>query len=421
MDKKILTILLIIVLISPFFSGCTSNEEIVIDHPERIQIDKEFNIKINQLSKNKEYTLNITTKDDYGNIWSNQKEFTPRNSSYKLSKDQTMTMIQMMEPIHNDTKRPCYIPAEFGGKWNLTLTLKHNNKTLKTTNVTWTYGDPNVKHKTVKNEEIVGEIFIPPGNKTHPGVIVLHGGEGRPHDSLAYMLASNGFVAFAIQYFGFWKGEPVDQIPVSIDNIPIEYVKESGEYLLNHERVEGDQVGIIGGSKGGELALLSSTYFDIFGATISISGSGIIFGNEGDVAWTYRGEPIPYIPFVNSTYQSLQVASEGTIKNATIPIENISGPILAISGEDDGFLNSAKLTGIAMNRLQNHNFNYDHEFIVYENAGHVIGFPYIPTANRNVSIASGHQRYVGGTQKGIAKAEADHWPKILQTLNKTNN
>ncbi|MFO7990665.1 MAG: acyl-CoA thioester hydrolase/BAAT C-terminal domain-containing protein [Thermoplasmata archaeon] len=411
-------------MVFPLFSGCLEeggqdsqedSEEITISHPDEVQMDKKFNITVNGLTEGTNYSINMTSKDQEGISWSNKKEFVPDDSSFELTANQTMSMIQMMEPVDRMLTDPYARPRkEYGVSWNLTVSVEEGNKTLKTTNITRTFGDPAVSHHSVETENIVGEMFTPPGDEPAPGVLVLHGSEGEPLVNMAHMLASNGFAALAVQYYGTVDDQTVDQIPATLDDIPIEYINKSGNWLLDQERVEGEQVGIIGVSKGGELALVSSSHFDTFGPTVSISGSGVVWGKSGNINWRYQGEPVPYIPFSNTYTESLREASEEEIQNGTVAVENINGPILAVSGGDDGMLPSVKFTNMAMDRLGEQSFPYEYEFLVYEDAGHAIRVPYLPTKYRGMRPVL--NKVMGGTQEGNMKADSGYWPRTLETL-----
>lgn len=77
-------------------------------------------------------------------------------------------------------------------------------------------------------------------------------------------------------------------------------VKEtlSSPWLGEQEGVAGDRTGIVGASRGGELALLAASLFPEVKAVVGYTPSGIIWegiGDDGAPAWTYRGEAFPYL------------------------------------------------------------------------------------------------------------------------------
>lgn len=107
--------------------------------------------------------------------------------------------------------------------------------------------------------------------------------------------------------------------------------------------------------------------------------------------------------------QSYREASKEDIDRATISVESIDGPVLLVSGGDDRMWDSVTLQGIAADRLARHGCEYDH--LIYEDAGHAITHPYLPTANRTRT----QQFVMGGTQSGYAEADRDHWPAVRET------
>jgi len=392
-----------------------SDANINFEHPEVVRIDERFGMNIQGLPADEHLVLEMISLDYNGREWSYEKEFHSEDGNLELSRDEMMRMIQMKTPVDEGILDLYNPPVEkLGGEWNLTFSVRKDHDVLGTTNLTRTYGDPGVTSHSVEDDDIIGEVFLSPGNLPAPGVLVLHGSEGRKAINQAHMLASNGFVALAIQYFGSVNGRPAEQIPVNLQEIPLEYIEKAGEWLLDHEQTEGSKVGIWGVSKGGELALLAASHFEIFGPTVSMVGSGVIWEGLplGTSSWSYQNEPLPYVPVLHADYSySFDEASEETIENAIIPVEDIDGPIIAVCGEDDQFYNwnSVETIGRALDRLGEKGFEHEYEHLIYEDAGHFISFPYLPTANI-------HRFGGGGTPEGYAEANSDHWHIVLETL-----
>jgi len=85
--------------------------------------------------------------------------------------------------------------------------------------------------------------------------------------------------------------------------------------------------------------------------------------------------------------------------------------VLLLSGADDQMWPSAKMGEMVMQRLDEHDFPFRHEYLIYEGAGHGVGFPYVPTTMGNAGTF-----LEGGTPEGTAAANADSWPKVLDFL-----
>src|SRR5207244_3617932 len=130
---------------------------------------------------------------------------------------------------------------------------------------------------------------------------------------------------------------------------------------------------VVGGSRGGELALLLGATFPAIGAVASYLGSGLLTEGIGDgsflervcprqPAWTHRGLPLPYLPLRVTPALEAQVHAglpvelrlvflagleDAAAEAATIPVERIGGPVLLISAGDDRMWPSTRLSNVA--------------------------------------------------------------------------
>lgn len=282
---------------------------------------------------------------------------------------------------------------------------------------------------TAVGDGLVGTLYTPPGADEAPGVVALHGSGGEELGHQAQHLASNGFVVLDLHYFG--DPEP---IPDMFNEIPVEYVEDAVGKLLAHDRVVGDTVGLYGVSKGGELALLAGSVIESVGPVVSIVGSGLVWGGlddseqqlpTGSAAFTLDGDPVSYVPYgepeppwtnTKATYMNgYESASDEQIAAATIPVEDIDGPVLLVSAGDDGFYDGPFFHGIAEQRRLDHDRQVEH--LVYEAAGHLIDVPFTPTYGR--SIVDGFE--FGGDPTAYARADREHWPAVLDTLGGAGN
>jgi dienelactone hydrolase len=269
-------------------------------------------------------------------------------------------------------------------------------------------------------EGLAGTLHLPDGDGPAPGVLLLHGSGGRELTQRARLLAGHGVVTASIEYFG-----ESHTLRDHLVEVPIEYVRNAIETLAGHDRVAGDRVGLYGVSKGGELALLAGAHSDRVGAVASIVGSGLVWagGSRLSVAdtssWSLDGEPVPYVPIPADEYdrrgsrptfaEGFAAATEEEIEDATIPVDRIDGPVLLVSAGDDGLWNSVRYSEIAAERLAAHDHPHDVQHLVYEEAGHFIRPPYLPTYGLSRSSVT----RIGGTQAGNARAAAEHWPQVV--------
>src|SRR6516162_5304879 len=228
---------------------------------------------------------------------------------------------------------------------------------------------------------------------------------------------------------------------VHLREFPLEYFGKGIRWLQRQEGVQPQPLGVLGQSRGGELALLLGATFPEIGAVVAYVPSGVLWmGIQlGDAArtqavpaWTFDGRPIPFMrrgidaAAVDWTHQPVALSpgycaalqDSEIVEHATIPVERSRGPILMISGQED-HMSSPKLAEIAEQRAKHYNFSFDVEHLSYPDAGHLLTLPYLPTTIRQSRHPIRHVDVdFGGTPAGDAFARADSWPKVLKFLQK---
>lgn len=277
---------------------------------------------------------------------------------------------------------------------------------------------------------VVGECYFPAGDGPHPGVVALHGSGGEPRVRTAKALASLGFAALALRYFG----EP-DPLPNRLAEIPLSYFDRAIEWLRSHDAVSADDVGIFGVSRGTEAALLTATRRDDIGAVVAYAPSAYVMGEpsgpnaEGRSAWLDDGEPLPTLPSVywvgrrtergirGRPYNEacVECATDDQLAAATIPIEECDADVLLVSGGDDCVWQADEMGDVVAERIRDGDAAGSVEHRSYADAGHSIAVPYAPTTGRSV-VGANPALVFGGTPEGIAEADADAWPAVLDAF-----
>jgi dienelactone hydrolase len=260
---------------------------------------------------------------------------------------------------------------------------------------------------------------------------VLGGSEGGLHELDAALLAGHGFAVLAVAYFGA-PGVRDDLVEVPLEDIGT---------AIHHLRRRAGAVGLVGGSRGGELALLAATRYPEVKAVVSVVGSGVVTQCIGPgsrllekldheaASWTWEGHPLPYLPYsvphelrmkvVNGEPVSLAAAfdlSDGIPEEAEIPVERINGGVLLISAGRDLTWPCAELSAVAERRLEEHHHPFPFEHVVYPQAGHLIaGPPHRPTTEVVVP-GPGVLLALGGDPAATAAARADAWRRTVEFL-----
>ncbi|MGH9560164.1 MAG: acyl-CoA thioesterase/BAAT N-terminal domain-containing protein, partial [Terracidiphilus sp.] len=145
-----------------------------------------------------------------------------------------------------------------------------------------------------------GRLFLPPERTDArlPAVIVLSGSGGGFDLDKAAVLSRHGFATLALAYFG------VPPLPAWLHRVPLEYIESALAWLAAQPEIDPQRIGMLGVSRGSELALLAATRFAGIRAVVAYAPSLVAWdsgGREkktGEIipAWTWHGEPIASAP-----------------------------------------------------------------------------------------------------------------------------
>jgi dienelactone hydrolase len=293
---------------------------------------------------------------------------------------------------------------------------------------------PGVRREEIRTDLVVGTLFLPPGDGPFDVIVVVPGSNGGVPEDLPALYASHGYASLGLGYFGV---PGTDTVPRELVEIPLEYFDGVLDWIEEHPDLRTDRLIFDGTSRGGELALLLGSSTERITAVIAWVPSLYMWrAFTGDPTapsrsgWTRGGQPLPFIPA--ATAQDLAdaphrdgepvkaLADLARIPRlperevARIPVENIAGPVLLISGRDDTLWPSATFSDQAMEILTSSGFPYEHTHLSYPNAGHTVGPALGPTTVLGEwSEDHGHVHSFGGTAEGVARARRDLWPRVL--------
>jgi dienelactone hydrolase len=140
--------------------------------------------------------------------------------------------------------------------------------------------------RQVEEEGLVGTLFCPPTPGPHPAMIALGGVGGGLREGGPEALASEGFAALTLAYFG------LEGLPRELVEIPLEYFGRAIEWLKYQPEVNTNRIAVVGNSKGGELALLlGTTYPEDVRAVIGYAPSGVVWQGITFDREVYHGGP----------------------------------------------------------------------------------------------------------------------------------
>uniref|UniRef100_A0A3Q3KDY8 Acyl-coenzyme A thioesterase 4-like n=1 Tax=Monopterus albus TaxID=43700 RepID=A0A3Q3KDY8_MONAL len=121
------------------------------------------------------------------------------------------------------------------------------------------YIAPGVRRIDIRQNGVVGTLFLPPGPGPFPGMLDLWGMGGGLMEYRAALIASRGYASLALAFLGH-KDLPG---PRNTLNVGDSYFKAAFHLLQNHHQVCADRVGIIGISYGSYLALRIATQMGV--------------------------------------------------------------------------------------------------------------------------------------------------------------
>src|SRR5205085_2465362 len=153
------------------------------------------------------------------------------------------------------------------------------------------------------------------------------------------VLADRGATALTIRWFGGEGQQPG----------PWEVPLETFTSALDELEGECARLAVLGTSFGAEAALLVGTVDPRVTAVVACAPTSVVWAGVDGTGrqtshWTWEGEPLPFVPFVEDwapesdppAYRGLYEASlEHAPEDAEIPVERIIGAVVLLAGDDD--------------------------------------------------------------------------------------
>lgn len=291
------------------------------------------------------------------------------------------------------------------------------------------------KPERISEDGFQGELFAQEEAKNQTAIVLLGGGDWAHYWGDQFV--KQGHVALSLPFLGI-AGNP--KLP---ESYPLEYFQKAILWLGKQPSVNEQKVIIMGASRNAELALLlASTYPDLIHGVVAYAPGSVVWSNtvmpyssdEILPSYTLNGSPIPFIPMekiqggdtpiINTlAYWQDGIGKLDSTKQAEIPVGNISGPILLISGKADEVWPSSFMANQIELRAKSRGFSFEIKNIQYEKAGHLISSnpdSQSDTDQRTGEIKLGEKEYdysFGGTQEGDNSAKADAKLKVFAFIN----
>jgi dienelactone hydrolase len=389
--------------------------------PNHVRSDETAAIRASGLQPNERVTIQAELVDGAGHRWGSQGEFAadatgsidlanqaPVRGSY--NEVSALGLIWSMKPEEKGVTRyasPHDLAAQI-----IDFHLIVDGKAVASAQLEQRAIDDDVRQIKVEGQ-LHGILFLPGAKGTYPGVLVVGGSEGGLPAQKAAWLASHGFAAFALAYFRY------DDLPPELEAIPLEYFGRALGWMMNRPEIQADRLAVAGTSRGGELALQLGSMYPQIKAVVAYVPANVRHASYGDntrvpYAWTWQGQPLAFVTVRPEPSAAAKL-------QAAIRVENTHGPVLIISGDDDGVWPSSEMADDLVARLKSAHFTYPVEHLRYPHAGHTAGRPEIvPAWHGEVTHpVSGREMNLGGSARGDAMSSLDAIPKVLEFLRKT--
>lgn len=379
------------------------------------RIDGTLELGIRHLTPGQKITLEAFAQDDLGKVW---RSFGIYRGDDQGTVDTAGTapeegtyggidangLLWSMRPGGSD---PVYFMKSGSAPQAVTFRLSSDGVLLgeRTVDLHFVSDDVRVTEMT---EPFAGKYFCPEasGRGSLPAVLVLGGSAGGLlwSEQMAALLSSHGFAALAVAYFD-WQGR--SGLPTRLAEVPLEGVDRAMRWLQEQPGIDAARAGVMGLSKGSELALLyASLYPQAVRAVVGYSPASHVF--EGIAiapasrrsSWTHEGRPLPYLPYPGGPKswtaaelaqlrklheQALQTSSDEQLEAARIRVEAMRAPALLMTGAHDATWPSAGMAEGVLQTLKKCGYRWEVCHAHFPEAGHLIDIPNLPvTAEQGV-------------------------------------
>eukprot|EP00794_Sanderia_malayensis_P017004 gene17004-18717_t len=396
--------------------------------PKRpVLVNERFSVVVKNLQQFQRVTLRGELRSEKNEVYEASGHFiADSHGAVSLSKDPSfggtytgideMGLFWSLRPAPGQRRGLRYIPKNIDKPMKFKLELFDGHiescpeKTLlASTTVLRTYSAPWVEKKEINVGRLRGSLFLPKGEGRFPGVLDVFGFGGLLEHRAALM-ASHGFATFALAFARY------KDLPEQFTDVDLEYFLEAVEWFSKHEKVYKNGVGYVGVSYGGQVGLHVASLSSLVKAVVAINtptflATSIKYKNKlMGMSTFYKVEDAEICDGV-VVGKHIPDRYPEAVRNCRIKVENISGQVLCVTGEDDQCLNASQMAEEMREAIPN---KVTH--LAYPRTGHLIEPPYMPFCP-----FSFHKLYDcltgwGGNVVQHAAAQEHSWKSMLSFL-----
>lgn len=281
-------------------------------------------------------------------------------------------------------------------------------------------------------------VYALPGDQPRPVIIILAGAEGGDGAGKRFgpILAGLGYAAVSLPYYSPDWGEygpppPHPELPGSFIDIRIDQLAELRETLRAMPGLDVDRLGLFGGSKGSEFALIAASRYPWIDTVVAYTPTDLVWEGWGlemleaagtRSSFSFEGQALPFMPYrgfvegllagpaadLRAIHENGRADHPDREAAARIPVEAYSGALMLVAGDRDALWNSG---GAARNIVSGRSAaGLETEALIYPEAGH------------DIAGGDGEPRVdprSGGSPEADAAARVDAWPRVAAFLERT--
>ena len=224
------------------------------------------------------------------------------------------------------------------------------------------------------------ELFVGEG-ENQPLIVGLGGSEGGNAWASDFWkdqrdeFISQGYSFLAVAYFGE-KG-----VPNNLDRIALDGVHRAIVEASKNPKINDKCIALIGGSKGAELSLLLASHYPDIKTVVAVVPGNAVYPAltiaMNTPSFSLNGKNLPFVPLPSSATFPLikgdlravwveMLKDQKAVDKASIPVENINGPIFFLSATEDEAWPSSEMSVSMVQRLKENDFPHYFDHVAIE-------------------------------------------------------
>ncbi|KAK7477467.1 hypothetical protein BaRGS_00031291 [Batillaria attramentaria] len=424
---------------APCHALSTSQSQAIQINPTVTLFDEKVSIKVKSLPSNAKVTLRMATEQEWrrspalffscshhiasqaGEVDLNTNPslggtytgLDPMGLFWSLCPDPSGP--QNIRMVLKNVEQPClYTLSVYLGHIGLNdlHTSQVTHQPVSVTTITRLKKAADVRRIPIKEGNVRGTLFLPPGDGPHQGVIDMFGSAGGIMEMRAALLASHGFATLSLPYFHY------QDLPRTLEEVQFDYFEEALRWIVSLKCIRSGGVGIVGASTGAVFGMIMAWKFPEVVAIVHINGPTFVWTHD----IYYKGKLLKDCkPFqshlVNFTSEGIGFTEAFPHKKEdVIPVWEGSSRVLYLISDDDQQCNPT--FGDELYTMYPEDKRHLIEVVHYPGAGHLLEPPYTPHCRHCINPGYNFEMLWGGTPAPQAAAQDDAWQRIITFLHK---